>query len=104
MSTRSIVILLAVSSVNAFTPRKDCRSTCHHVSLSATRSNRNDLHTFLASAVLAVSLGVVAPVWADEIGRETEAPTLFTGESIMVSRNSLPIDLLVFLYCQNSRH
>jgi hypothetical protein len=101
MTTRSIVLLLAVSSVNAFAPRKTSRSALHHVTLAAIRSDRNGFQSFLASAVLAISLVGVAPVWADEIGRETEAPTLFTGESIMVSRNEVPLDLIVFWPCQN---
>jgi hypothetical protein len=42
--------------------------------------------SFLASAALisAIALGS-NPVLADEYGRETEAPTLFTGETVMVS-------------------
>ncbi|KAL3903494.1 MAG: hypothetical protein SGARI_005357 [Bacillariaceae sp.] len=38
----------------------------------------------VAGAVLAVAIGTAAPVWADELGRETEAPTLMTGENVMI--------------------
>lgn len=37
-----------------------------------------------AMAVLASVFLSANPVYADEFGRETEAPTLFTGETVMV--------------------
>jgi hypothetical protein len=37
-----------------------------------------------AAAVLASVILSTNPVYADELGRETEAPTLFTGETVMV--------------------
>jgi hypothetical protein len=76
----AILLLTAVGSSTAFAPPVQ-RLRPTHVDLSATKE---DWNKFVASAVLAVSLVGAAPVWADEIGRETEAPTLFTGESVMV--------------------
>jgi hypothetical protein len=37
-----------------------------------------------AAAVLATVILGTSPVYADELGRETEAPTMFTGETTMV--------------------
>ena len=40
---------------------------------------------FATSGLLVASLILAtAPAWADEIGKETEAPTLFTGETVLV--------------------
>ena len=39
----------------------------------------------VASVALVASLSFVSPVYADEIGVEKDAPTLFTGETVMVS-------------------
>ena len=38
----------------------------------------------VAGVIAAVIVGTVAPVWADELGRETEAPTFMTGETAMI--------------------
>ena len=44
------------------------------------------LSSIAALAILAAPLNVVpGAAWADEWGIETEAPTLFTGETVMVS-------------------
>ena len=41
----------------------------------------------LASAALISAIAIGSnPALADEYGKETEAPTLFTGETVMVSR------------------
>lgn len=45
------------------------------------------LSSIAALAILAAPLNVAVPgaAWADEWGKETEAPTIFTGETVMVS-------------------
>ena len=51
---------------------------------------RNDVAGVLrtsAAVVLASVFLSANPVYADEFGRETEAPTLFTGETVMVRPN-----------------
>ena len=40
---------------------------------------------FLASAAMMTAIAIGGPALADEYGKETEAPTLFTGETVMVS-------------------
>lgn len=40
--------------------------------------------SFASLILYSVALQSVTPVWADEYGRETEAPTFFTGENVMV--------------------
>jgi hypothetical protein len=40
---------------------------------------------FFASAAIMTAIAVGGPALADEYGKETEAPTLFTGETVMVS-------------------
>jgi hypothetical protein len=52
------------------------------------KENRNLLKTVsLASFILgSVFAQSIAPVGADEYGRETEAPTFFTGENVMVRK------------------
>jgi hypothetical protein len=40
---------------------------------------------FLVSAAIMSAIAVGGPALADEYGKETEAPTLFTGETVMVS-------------------
>ena len=42
------------------------------------------LKVFAAAFAASVILGTTSPVYADEFGRETEAPTLFTGETVQV--------------------
>ena len=52
---------------------------------SAT-TRRDVVATSALAAALAFGVATgAAPAWADEFGRETEAPTLFTGENVMVS-------------------
>ena len=41
-------------------------------------------------AILAASLAFGPPAFADELGREVEAPTVFTGENVLV-RTGIPI-------------
>jgi hypothetical protein len=56
------------------------------IGLSSLSSRQKKcLGNSLASALLISSIFVGCPVLADEYGQETEAPTLFTGETVMVS-------------------
>ena len=49
-------------------------------------TRRDVVATSALAAALAFGVATgAAPAWADEFGRETEAPTLFTGENVMVS-------------------
>mmetsp|Transcript_31090 Transcript_31090/g.66608 ORF Transcript_31090/g.66608 Transcript_31090/m.66608 type:complete len:319 (+) Transcript_31090:58-1014(+) len=51
------------------------------------------LSSIAALAILAAPLNVAVPgaAWADEWGKETEAPTLFTGETIMICKKRGPL-------------
>ena len=58
---------------------------------AATRNSdlkeRNDVAGVIRTSAAVVLASVILtsnPVYADEFGRETEAPTLFTGETVMV--------------------
>jgi hypothetical protein len=48
-------------------------------------AHKNLVGNFLASAAMMTVIAVGGPALADEYGKETEAPTLFTGETVMVS-------------------
>jgi len=54
----------------------------------STKSDVGDvLKTFSLTSLIICSIAVqsiISPVYADEYGRETEAPTFFTGENVMV--------------------
>jgi len=56
------------------------------VSLSAQSSPVDDLRAFAVASLFAATVSVLAPssVLADEIGKEREAPTLFTGETVEI--------------------
>jgi len=67
------------SGVIAFT----ATTTNSNARTTTTQLNANNLGKIMASALL-VSTALASPVLADEYGVETEAPTLFTGETVMV--------------------
>lgn len=75
-----LTLSLVATSTHAFAPGHQSRPA---TSLSATR--RNDAGNFLVTAALVSAIAIGGPVFADEYGVETEAPTLFTGETVMVS-------------------
>jgi hypothetical protein len=52
-------------------------------------ARRSAVKSMIAMGVL--SLGISSPVRADEYGRETEAPTLETGESVMICTKRGPL-------------
>mmetsp|Transcript_18819 Transcript_18819/g.30834 ORF Transcript_18819/g.30834 Transcript_18819/m.30834 type:complete len:313 (-) Transcript_18819:108-1046(-) len=90
---------LAISGTDAFSSSPNAAS--HHriaTSLSAVNneSNNNKLFQTLAATtaamtILASPLITSLPANADEYGRETEAPTLFTGETTMICKKRGPL-------------
>lgn len=56
---------------------------------STSLKAENNVGKFLATAALVTTIVVAGPAFADEYGKETEAPTLFTGETVMVSYNCM---------------
>lgn len=81
----SLQACLLLAPVSAFTPVAVTRGPTESTTASQQQQSRSDsLRTLVASAVLASSLLVGAGAYADELGVEVEAPTMFTGEEIMV--------------------
>jgi hypothetical protein len=77
-----LTIALVATSTHAFTT-----SPGHQSPRPATTSlsaRRNDAGNFFITAALVSAIAIGGPVFADEYGVETEAPTLFTGETVMV--------------------
>lgn len=90
---------LAISGTDAFSSSPN---TSHHriaTSLSAVNNennNNNKLFQSLAATTAAMTiltspLITSLPANADEYGRETEAPTLFTGETTMICKKRGPL-------------
>ena len=77
-------VLVILPSVHAFgvTPQSPLSSIRQGTSLNA---EKNVVGHFLASAAIMTAIAMGGPALADEVGKETEAPTLFTGETVMVS-------------------
>lgn len=77
------VALVALPSIHAFTqtPFQGNARPLSVTSLSA----KNDAANFFVGAALMSAIAIGGPAFADEYGKETEAPTLFTGETVMVS-------------------
>lgn len=80
-STAVLALLLLVSTVAAFTTCNNNKNA-FQTQLNAKQQHNHHVATFVASALLIAS--TTLPVLADEYGVETEAPTLFTGETVMV--------------------
>jgi hypothetical protein len=104
----TIAVLSLLSSTCAFSPSP--RSTynqrihsptalqAHEPNTSASSSIANALKSFTATAaaltILSLPLNTPftdATAHADEWGRETEAPTLFTGETVMICKKRGPL-------------
>lgn len=92
---------LAISGTDAFSSSASSSSSSHHnriaTSLSA-ESNNNNNHLFQSLAATTAAMTILAsplitslPANADEYGRETEAPTLFTGETTMICKKRGPL-------------
>ena len=93
---------LAISGTDAFS---SASSSSHNriiaTSLSAVNNNESNNHnnhlfqslaaTTAAMTILASPLITSLPANADEYGRETEAPTLFTGETTMICKKRGPL-------------
>jgi len=83
-------VLLMTGSANAFSPGNTHAypGTALSAAGESTESHAaSKLSSVVATSAFAValSLGIAAaPALADEYGRETEAPTLYTGENVMV--------------------
>ena len=88
----SVLMLLGLSSSGmAFTPRftplgiQSLRS--ENVALESVKDHNMHVPYVMktsAAAVLASMIFFTGPALADEFGRETEAPTFFTGETSLV--------------------
>lgn len=94
LRTAALCLLLAYC-IEAFAPQlspSTRRSAATALAAKKRSTEESVLANFVATSALAAALtfGVVAsPALADEYGRETEAPTLFTGENVMVGSFSL---------------
>jgi hypothetical protein len=75
------LLAMLLTSASAFTT-----TTSTNIRSNTELSAQNSLGKFVASAILVSTLasGGGTLALADEYGVETEAPTLFTGESVMV--------------------
>ncbi len=89
---------LAISGTDAFSSSPN---TSHHriaTSLSAVSNENNNNKLFQSLAATTAAMTILAsplitslPANADEYGRETEAPTLFTGETTMICKKRGPL-------------
>lgn len=83
-------VLVILPSVHAFgvTPQSPLSSIRQGTSLNA---EKNVVGHFLASAAIMTAIAMGGPALADEVGKETEAPTLFTGETVMICKQRGPL-------------
>ena len=87
-----LVCAACFTCIEAFAPRlslspRRSAAMALHVAAEKQLAKESVVSNVVATSALAVALtvGIVAsPAFADEYGRETEAPTLFTGENVMV--------------------
>jgi len=94
----ALCVLLTTISVNAFSPTLHGNvHACPGTALAAANKESHaasKLSNVVATSVVAVALTLgiaAAPALADEFGRETEAPTLFTGENVMICKKRGPL-------------
>jgi hypothetical protein len=85
----SSLFLLVVQPSEAFTslqpPSTQQRRSSPSLALSVDENN-NWIRNGVIAATMLVGTAVMTPAaWGDEYGREVEAPTLYTGETIEVS-------------------
>jgi len=71
---------------DSFGSRESRSSDSNHVTETSVRKAFAS-----AFAVGVLTLGIASPAFADEYGRETEAPTLGTGESVMICTKRGPL-------------
>jgi hypothetical protein len=97
-----IVLLSTCNTIQSFAPstfQARCSSSTINSSLyhhSSDAESQVDVAKVVktTTAAMLLSLGLfsgITPVFADEIGRETEAPTLFTGETTMICTKRGPL-------------
>ena len=79
MALCATLLLSSAAAFTTSTPLPSSKSTL----LNAKRPTES-LGKFVASVLLVTMITLPSPVLADEYGVETEAPTLFTGETVMV--------------------
>jgi len=111
LTPAAVCVLLLAGSVNAFSPGN--ARAYPGTALAAAGNTESHAASKLSSVVatsafaVALTLGIAAaPALADEYGRETEAPTLYTGENVMVRfliRLAVPIcaSLIAIATCSN---
>lgn len=86
------VALLILSAVSAFSPFRVLGRGIQQTGKTLSSDGefgkiQQDPGPLLRTTAIAIVASVVLgsnPAFADELGRETEAPTLFTGETVMV--------------------
>lgn len=86
----ALLALLLTTSASGFTSTTPTLINIRsNVIMSAQHNHPGQWTKFVASAILVstLAIGDTTPALADEYGVETEAPTLFTGESVMVCTN-----------------
>jgi hypothetical protein len=101
MTMRASFVLVAslfLASAHALSPSTGPLGSLHKsstvskpnvVPAESSASLQPKLDNWMLSGLFAASFFLVVPVQASEIGVEVEAPTLYTGESVMVSQSSL---------------
>lgn len=80
----AVALLLCVSTATAFSTINHKNDKNH--GMTRLNAQHSSSASMLASAALLLTLSTTTPLvaWADEYGVETEAPTFFTGETVMV--------------------
>jgi len=89
------ILLASSGSVDSFSFQQPPASSSTHSKKMVSKPPQQQLSQFVLASTIFVtaasSLVVGPPAFADEIGRETEAPTLFTGESVMICKKRGPL-------------
>lgn len=82
-----LVVLASLASSSSFRVDSCSGFQRYGRDKSELKASRQELAGFaVLPAMFFTMLGPFSTAaWADELGRETEAPTVFTGESVMVS-------------------
>lgn len=91
------VLLWSAFSANGFSPAMDANrppTSCQGSADSGVSQKPFSIESLLRTSAAAVVASVIflgGPVYADDIGRETEAPTFFTGETSMICTKRGPL-------------
>jgi hypothetical protein len=87
----------AFSVGNGKSLRQPHAPTQHGVNVKNTQAatnlslSKSTMAAIAAAAIVVGSAFATSPVWADELGRETEAPTFTTGENVMICTKRGPL-------------